>query len=219
MTLQRALIAVALASGALAGILYYAGTQRVVVLVAAQDLEPGTALSDRDVTTAAIPPDAVPRDILTSVDTAIGRFARVAIARGQLLLRGSLVDAPAAFGSGMPVPSGAHAVAIPVDAAHALGGAVVPGARVDVIAVPARRDAIDGREQRTTELVVSAALVLDVRGEQGAPVPVRVPPERTVAVPRDRIGSVVIAVTPEAELWIADRIPTSTFVLALVPEK
>ncbi|MBM4433998.1 MAG: hypothetical protein FJ028_02605 [Chloroflexi bacterium] len=38
-------------------------------------------------------------------------------------------------------------------------------------------------------------------------------------VMRDRLGSVVIAVGPAAEMWIADRIATSTFVVALVHDR
>ena len=45
MTSQRALMILAVAAGLVAGILYYAGAQRVNVVVAATDLVPGRAIS------------------------------------------------------------------------------------------------------------------------------------------------------------------------------
>jgi Flp pilus assembly protein CpaB len=95
-----------------------------------------------------------------------------------------------------------------VVAVSAVGGAISPGARVDVIAVPVIGRAPAGR---TVELLAADALVLDVRSESGAPYQPR-RPDATVAV--DRIGSVIIAISPSDEIRFADRIATSTFVLA-----
>jgi len=61
------------------------------------------------------------------------------------------------------------------------------------------------------ELLAADALVLDVRSETGAPYQPR-RQDATVAV--DRIGSVIIAISPSDEIRFADRIATSTFVLA-----
>src|SRR5207245_7571175 len=100
-----------------------------------------------------------------------------------------------------------RAVAIPVVAVSAVGGAIAPGARVDVIAVPLIGRAPAGR---TVELLAADALVLDVRSESGAPYQPR-RPDATASV--DRIGSVIIAIAPSDEIRFADRIATSTFVL------
>ena len=53
--------------------------------------------------------------------------------------------------------------------------------------------------------------MLDVRSESGAPY-VRRSTDAAFAV--DRIGSVIIAINPADEIRFADRIATSTFVLA-----
>lgn len=211
MNAQRALTVVALAAGALAGAVYYLSAQRVPAVVAAADLVPGRAISAADVEVRAFPADAVPAGALAEPAAVVGRYVRAPIWRGQLVLAAGVVAAPAAFGSGIALPTGYRAVAIPVGAANAVGGAILPGARVDVIAVPLPGRAPAGR---ATELIVRSALVVDVRDEQGGALE-RGRPSKSVAV-RERLGSVVIAVAPNAQMWIADRIATSTFVIALV---
>src|SRR5256712_13748945 len=59
-----------------------------------------------------------------------------------------------------------RAVALPMGGGQAVGGALVPGARVDVLAVPVGGRAPAGR---ATELLAQAAIVLDVRADTGAP--------------------------------------------------
>ncbi|TMG34448.1 MAG: hypothetical protein E6H94_09370 [Chloroflexi bacterium] len=189
---QRGLVALALAAGALAGILYYAGARRTTVIVAARDLDATHALAVDDLTTRELPTDAIPADAVTELAKAVGRT-------------------PAAFHTGLTLPSGLRAVALPVSAAQAVGGALVPGARVDVLAVPLLGRAPAGR---TTELLAQSALVLDVRAETGAPYGATA--GRTGLVTAERIGSVVVAIAPTEELRFADRIATSTFVLAAI---
>ncbi|MDE3113349.1 MAG: Flp pilus assembly protein CpaB [Chloroflexota bacterium] len=213
MTQQRLLLALAIAAGLVAGVLYWAGAQRVSVVVAAADLRAARALAVTDLETRQLPPDALPPGAVTDPSAAAGRYPRAPIYKGQLVLAAALADAPAAFAAGVSVPTGYRAVAVPVETGHALGGAVLPGSRVDVIAVP-----VPGRSQadRATELLVAGALVVDVRGEYGAPFEHASAAGRPATAVRERIGSVIVAVGPSAELRIADRIGSSTFVLALV---
>jgi Flp pilus assembly protein CpaB len=105
-----------------------------------------------------------------------------------------------------------RAIALPVStAAHAVGGAIVPGARVDIIAVPIAGRAPGGR---TAELLMQGAMVLDVRSETGSAYGVT-SSKGPVSSFGERIGSVVVAIAPLDEVRFADRIATSTFVLAL----
>ncbi len=216
MTQQRLLLALAAAAGLIAGLLYWAGAQRVNVLVAAVDLPPARALVASDLETRALPPDALPSGTVTSPAEAIGRYVRAPISKGQLILASSVARTPAAFDGGIAVPTGYRAVAIPVETGHALGGAVLPGSRVDVIAVP-----VPGRSQpdRATEVLVGAALVLDVRGEYGGAFERMGTAAHASTAVHERLGSVVVAVGPNAELLIADRIASSSFVLALVLDR
>lgn len=210
MIAQRALVALALASGALAGVLYYAGAQRTTVVVAARDLDATHALTVDDLASAAVPPDALPPGALTDAARAIGRVPRAPVWKGQLLLADALGDDAASFHTGVSMPAGSRAVALPVGAAQAVGGAIVPGALVDVLAVPLAGRAPAGR---TTELVARAALVLDVRTESGNPYAA----STARAIVNERVGSVVVAIDAGDELRFADRIATSTFILALAP--
>lgn len=214
MNTQRALTIVAVAAGLVAGVVYYVSAQRVPAVIAAADLAPGRAIGAADVEVRGLPADVIPAGALSDTALAVGRYVRAPIARGQLLLATLVATSPAAFDSGIALPPGHRAVAIPVSAAHAVGGAVIPGSRVDVIAVPVQGRAPAGRG---TELIAQAVLVIDVRGEQGG----AFERERTVrsAGIRERLGSVVIAVGPTTEMWVADRIASSTFVIALVHDR
>jgi pilus assembly protein CpaB len=208
---QRGLLALAIAAGALAGVLYFVGARRAALVVAARDLDATHALVADDLATAEFPADAVPAGAIADVAAALGRVPRAPLWRGQLLIASALADSAATFHTGLGLPPGLRAVALPVSAAQALGGALRPGARVDVLAVPAPGRAPSGR---TTELLAHGALVLDVRGESGAPYGA-VGGKAQPAAP-ERIGSVVVAILPADELRFADRIATSTFVLVSV---
>ena len=210
---QRVLLAIALVCGAIAGTIYYASLQRVTVVVAAHALDADRPIAADDLTTAALPPDAVPADALRSTDDAIGRVPRAPHWPGQILVGPAIAAAAAAFHSGLVPPAGQRAIAIPVTPSLAIGGALAAGAHVDVIAVPVVGRAPAGR---TTEIVAANATVLDVRGENGGPF-VLPGTSRSGAASVDRLGSVVVALAPSDELRVADRVATSTFVLVFIP--
>jgi pilus assembly protein CpaB len=206
---RRASIALAIAASILAGVLYYIGAQRSPVVVAAHDLDAMHALTPDDLALIALPPDVVPAGTLTEVDAAIGMTPRAPLWKGQVVMLDALGAEAAPFHTGIALPSGMRAVALPVSAAQAVGGALLPGAHVDVLAVPVGGRAPAGR---TTELLAESALVLDVRGETGAPYGIAKPALTGV---NDRIASVVVAIPRLDEIRFADRIATSTFILAL----
>ena len=207
---RRALIVVALIAGTASGVLYLASTQRAAIVVASRDVDPPRVLTASDVEVRSIPAELLPEGAITTVEDAIGRTPLAPLMRGQLILRRAVVSATERFSSGLALPGGMRAIAIPVTAADAAGGTVRPGATVDVVSVPAPGRAAP---ERTTELLATGALVLDVRSESGGPFM----PAETAAAGRvpDRIGSVVLAVTAADALWLADRVTTSTFVLTL----
>jgi Flp pilus assembly protein CpaB len=210
---QRALLAIALVCGAIAGVLYHGSIQRVAIIVAAHNLDADRPIESGDVNSIDLPPDAVPAGAVRSVDAAIGRIPRAPLWPGQIVLAPALAKGAAAFQSGLVPPAGQRALAIPVTPSQALGGALVAGAHVDVIAVPVIGRAPAGR---VTELVAGNVTVLDVRGENGGPF-APAGSGRAASVSIDRLGSVVVALTPTDELRVADRIATSTFVLAFIP--
>ena len=210
---QRALLAIAIVCGAVAGGVYYASLQRISVVVAAHPLDADRPIGPDDVATKDLPPDALPPDAVRATSDAIGRVPRAPQWSGQILVAPALGTSAAAFHSGLVPPAGQRAVAIPVAPAQAIGGALVAGAHVDVIAVP-----VTGRApaNRITEIVAANVTVLDVRGESGAPFSA-VSTTKGAVVSSDRLGSVVVAIAPADELRVADRVATSTFVLVFVP--
>lgn len=210
---QRVLLAVALVCGAIAGTVYYASLQRISVVVAAHALDADRPIAAGDLATAALPPDAVPAGALRSTDDAIGRVPRAPQWPGQILVAPAIAVAAAAFHSGLVPAAGQRAVAIPVTPSQAIGGALVAGAHVDVIAVPVAGRAPAGR---ITEIVAANATVLDVRGENGGPFSLP-GTARAGAASVDRLGSVVIALAPIDEVRVADRVATSTFILVFIP--
>jgi Flp pilus assembly protein CpaB len=205
---RRALLALALVAGFIAGALYFIGVQRVDVVVASRDVAAIRRLTPEDLEVRSVPPDALPIGALSKIDDVIGRVPIAPLWQGQPLVAHALGDDAATFHTGLALRPGERAIAIPVVAVSAVGGAISPGARVDVIAVPVIGRAPAGR---VVELLAADALVLDVRTESGAPYQSR---SQDVAYTVDRIGSVVIAIMPADEIRFADRIATSTFVLA-----
>jgi Flp pilus assembly protein CpaB len=208
---RRVLLGLAVVAGCLSGALYYAGTQRADIVVMARDVEVPRALTADDVEVRTLAADLVPPDALRSLSRVIGLVPRTSMLRGQLVLTRSVSDELADFRSGQSVAQGYRAFAIPVTAVSAVGGAIVPGSRVDILSIPIIGRAPAGR---VAELLITGATVLDVRGESGAPFTQHEAKTATVSV--DRIASVVIAVALVDETRLADRIATSTFVLALV---
>ena len=211
MITRRWLIALAIAAGCLAGGLYLAATARTDVVVMSRDIEVPRPLTREDLDVRAVSAELAPADAAQRIDDVVGLVPRAPVLRGQIVLTRAVASELADFRSGLTLPSGLRAVAIPVTAVNAIGRAIVPGSRVDVLAVPLLGRAPAGRG---TELLSIAATVLDVRGESGAAL---VPRDgKPTGIGAERIGSVVIAIPVADEVRFADRIVTSTFVLALV---
>jgi Flp pilus assembly protein CpaB len=209
---RHALVVVALAAGALAGSLYYISAQRSPVVVAARDVDATHPLVADDLTIVSISADAVPTGALDDARAALGKVPRAPLWQGQVVLGPALAEDAASFHTGLALPAGMRALALPVSsAAHAVGGAIVPGTRVDVVAVPVVGRAPGGR---TTELLLQAAIVLDVRSETGLPYGAA-SSKNPISSSAERIGSVVVAIDPLDEVRFADRVATSMFVLAL----
>lgn len=212
MIARRWSLALAIAAGCVAGGLFLAATQRADVVVMSRDMDVPRPLTRDDVEVRAVSAELAPPDAAQRIDDVIGLTPRAPVVRGQLVITRAVAPELTGFRTGLVLPSGLRAVAIPVSAVNAIGGAIVAGSRVDVLAVPVLGRAPAGR---TTELLSSAATVLDVRDESGAAYIPRETKTNTV-VANDRIGSVVIAIPAADEVRFADRIATSTFVLALV---
>ena len=205
---RRALIALALVAGSLAGALYYAATRQTDVVVMARDVTDPRPLTAEDLMVRAIASELAPSGAVSSIDDAVGLTARVPMLRDQIVFASALAVDPVEL-RGWSLGAGMRAVALPVRVVDAVGGAVTAGARVDVLALP-----VIGRApaERTAEVLLVDAAVLDVRAESGAPY---VRHDDKAGLLTDRLSSVIIAITAADEARLADRLATSTFVIVL----
>ena len=118
MNAQRALTLVAIAAGLVAGVVYFISAHRVPAVVAAADLAPGRAITAADVEVRAFPVDTLPGGVVADAAVAVGKYVRTPVSKGQLILASSLAASPGAFDSGIALPTGHRAVAIPVSYTH-----------------------------------------------------------------------------------------------------
>jgi len=135
-----------------------AGDQQFVqVVVAANDIQIGSKLSDRDVRLAVFPQASVPPGAFARVSQVRDRGVILPIARGDFVLPDKLADANA--GAGLPalIPPGMRAVSVRVNDVVSVAGFVQPGTRVDVLAT-----GIHGAGENETTTVLENVAVIAV---------------------------------------------------------
>jgi len=108
----------------------------VPATVASRDVAAGRPLVAGDVTRRMVPERYAPRDSLRDLASVPGHRAAIALHAGDYLTRASLTSAPR--GGGEAVSSG-RVIEVSVTGAEALGDALGPGARVDVLITTDRR--------------------------------------------------------------------------------
>lgn len=99
------------------------------VVVVAYDLQAGSLLAEQDLLLQAMPASIVPQDALTIISEAVGQPLRVDRGQGDIL-RASQLGAPAA-----QLEPNERAIALRVTDASGVGGTLLPGQRVGVVAV------------------------------------------------------------------------------------
>jgi len=151
---------VALALGAIVAFLVYRRLQTGVasapagvdVMVAADDLEVGARIGDRDVKFVRMPASDLPANVFhpSQKSKVIGRGVISPIFKGEFVLTNKLAGENA--GSGLPalIPPGMRAVSVRVNDTTSVAGFVVPGTRVDVL--------LTGSPQGSTEPQTSTVL-------------------------------------------------------------
>ncbi len=145
----------------------------VEVVVAANDIQVGAKLADRDIRLLAFPQSNIPPGAYTRKSQVLNRGVVLPISRGEFILPSKLAAENA--GAGLPslIPPGMRAVSVRVNDVVSVAGFVQPGTRVDVLAT-----GNSGSERQTTTVLENVAVIavgksLDrsVAGEaQNAPV-------------------------------------------------
>lgn len=143
------------------------------VVVAARDLSEGEKLERLALSTVQWPVGTAPDSAFTSLDSAIGRVARVAVFKGEPIVPGRL--APAGTGPGLEVKiaSGKRAMAVKINDVAGLSGLIQPNSRVDVLVTLQANQTQNTKEQ--AKMFMNNMRVLSVgtqveRGEDGKPI-------------------------------------------------
>lgn len=105
------------------------------VLVAAADMDLGAELRREDVRAIQWPADAVPAGAFENPDEMVGRGLIQPVVQNEVLLPSKLSSKEA--GAGLPpvIPEGFRALSVRVNDVVGVAGYVLPGTRVDVVAV------------------------------------------------------------------------------------
>jgi pilus assembly protein CpaB len=103
------------------------------IIVAAEDVPEGASLTRESLREENWPSTTVPDGAFSSIDSAMGRVARVPIYVGEPIIPGRL--APVGTGPGLQakVTPGKRAMAVKIDDVAGLSGLIQPNSRVDVL--------------------------------------------------------------------------------------
>lgn len=163
--------------------------QAVRLVAAAMDIPFGTVIEARHLKTLAVLASNRPAGSYTSTDAILGKVPKTDVFAGELLLADRLVVPGEGSTLAAVVSPAMRAVTVRVDDVVGVGGFVLPGNRVDVIA--ARED--DGRAEAETILERIKVLAVDQQAsaDRSSPVVVRavtleVSPEGAEAIARAR---------------------------------
>jgi len=128
------------------------------VVVALQDVSEGRSIEPTSVTLAQWPAGTVPAGAFSSVDSVVGRVARIDVFKGEVIVPGRL--APIGTGPGLQVKitPGKRAIAVRIDDVAGISGMIQPNSRVDVMVTI--RD--DKSQQQVSKLFMSNMRVLAV---------------------------------------------------------
>jgi pilus assembly protein CpaB len=155
----------ALAAGFLASVYVYKNLQSrsgspsdsgAEVMVAANDLQVGAKVEERDIKVIRIPSGDLPPGAPRKKADVVGRGVIIPISKGEFILPNRLAGENA--GAGLPslIPPGMRAVSVRVNEVVSVAGFVTPGTRVDVLLTGAPSGS--GEQQTTTVLQNVAVL-------------------------------------------------------------
>lgn len=127
------------------------------VVVAAADLQIGTALKKEDLQVIDFPQGAAPEGSFSQSGDLIGRGLIVPLVKNEPVLAAKLASKEA--GAGLPpvIPEGMRAVSVRVNEVVGVAGYVLPGNRVDVVATASPSDS---RSDTTSKVVLSNVQVV-----------------------------------------------------------
>jgi len=205
-----------------ASVLVYLAQPRNGIVRATVDIPVLAPITSDMLHVVNVSPGDAPANAARNVDAVVGRYPSVPILAGQDVDVRILETNPGerAFGFGAPLAAGQVAFALPVEPGQAVGGALIPGARVDVVAVPnalKTQAGLGGGESPSAVTLGQGLMVLAIRTPEGQPLTDVADSDRDGVVIPPKLGSVVVAI-PAARLpEFAEAALASTFYLGLTP--
>jgi pilus assembly protein CpaB len=126
------------------------------VIVAADDLQVGTKIDDKDIRIVHFPAGDLPDGRFHLKNKVIGRGVVLPIAKGEFILTNKLAGENAGFGLPSLIPPGMRAVSVRVNDTTSVSGFVLPGTRVDVLLTGNPQGS---NEQQTTTVLENVAVI------------------------------------------------------------
>ena len=213
-------IVIFVAASLIAAGAYYLAQPRVEIVRAREDIAVLTPISADMVEFVRVSPLGAPASSARSLDAVVGSYAALPILAGQDVDSRAIEVTPGsqAFGFGAPLGPGEVAFALPVAADQAVGGALSPGARVDVIAVPneLKSGSVAASPGPGAVTMGQGLTILALRTSDGHQLTDPAAGGSTAVVP-PKLGSVVVAIPAARVADFATAALTSTFYLALDP--
>jgi len=137
------------------------GIKMTKIVVAREDITPGSIIKDIDVVLRDMPSDGMPQYAFTSTADVIGRVVTTQLVKGQTVMETLLAPRGSMGGVQAMVPPGMRAVTLEVNEFSGVAGLIIPGSRVDVVqTIRVKND--DGEETMMAKTTVENLKVLAV---------------------------------------------------------
>lgn len=220
---RTAYVVTFLLAGIVAAVVFIFAQPSANIVRARVDIPVLTQITAEMVETVRVSPADMPANVAGSLDEVVAQYAALPILAGQTVDLRALEATPGerALGFGAALPAGQVAFALPVEPSQAVGAALAPGARVDVIAVPNALRTSSGASTESSplagEVLGQGYIILALRTADGQPLTTGATrdDDRTASFVPAKLGSVVIAIPADREAEFATAAVTSTFHLTL----
>jgi pilus assembly protein CpaB len=130
------------------------------VVVALQDVGEGRAIDRASVAVNQYPLGTVPAGAYASIDSVVGRVARIDIFKGEAIVPGRLAPDGTGPGLAVKITPGKRAMSVRIDDVAGVSGMIQPNSRVDILVTT--RDASNNAGQQVSKLFMSNMRVLSV---------------------------------------------------------
>jgi pilus assembly protein CpaB len=135
------------------------GGNKVSVLVARMEIEPGAELREENVAFEDREVQTVPQGAVTDAEQYKRRATTVRLFPGELILQAKMGE-PGVIGVAAQIPKGMRVVAVPVNATSSISGMVSAGNKVDILLTYARQK--NGVQFKKTKTILTNIEVFSV---------------------------------------------------------